>query len=433
MTDTLAETNHTRRAGPPRSILVFVLNYDDLLRDDSVVIPVDHTLHVGRGDVIAVTRHGQDLMLPDRRASSQHARIERKGTAFVLTDLGSRNGTRVNGHPVKTHRLVDRDMIEIGRSLFVYRTAPSESVEPVLSRAHQLGPTVTHNLESAALAIALARIAPTTEPVLVLAETGAGKEVVCSAIHALSGRRGPLRAVDCGAIPESLFESTLFGHRKGAFTGAAETRTGEIAASSGGTLFLDEVGNLPASAQAKLLRVLETATVTPVGGDRPLRVDLRCVAATNVDVFAEDAGFRADLVRRLAGWIARIPPLRERTEDLGTLTAHLLREVGVDAAAIRPEAARILFTSGFPGNVRELRAALRSATLLADDRPIDVEHLPVPSVGAPEAITDEQALHSALTQANGNVSAAARAMGTHPRQIYRWIDKYGLELEQFRP
>jgi len=431
VTGTLAETAPDREARPPRPLLVYVLNYDDLLRDDGAVFGLDRTLSIGRGEVDRVTLRGSQLAIPDPRASSEHVRLERRGGGFVVVDLGSRNGTRVNGQPAQSHRLLDRDLIEIGRSLFVYREVADELADAMLARDHRLGPTVTRSPETIALVRDLDRIAPTKEPVLVLAETGAGKEIVCGELHARSGRRGPLRAVDCGAIPESLFESTLFGHRKGAFTGAAETRTGEIVRSSGGTLFLDEVGNLPASAQAKLLRVLETAEVTPVGGDRPRRVDLRCVAATNADLFATATAFREDLVRRLAGWIARIPPLRERREDLGALSAHLLRDAGVSRASIRPEAARALFTGRFPGNIRELRAVLRSAALLAGDGPIELSHLPPGEVEAAPP-SDRDALAAALTAARGNVSAAARSLGTHPRQVYRWVDKYGLDLEHYR-
>jgi DNA-binding NtrC family response regulator len=299
----------------------------------------------------------------------------------------------------------------------------------------------------------LERIAPSREPILILAETGAGKEVTAAAIHAWSGREGALCAVDCGAIPESLFESTFFGHRRGAFTGAADSRDGEIVRADGGTLFLDEVANMSAAAQAKLLRVIETGQVTAVGAADPRAVDVRWVAATNRDLVAEemvaDGRFRADLLRRLAGHVARIPPLRARREDLGVLTAHLLAEAGATNASIKVGAARALFGSSLPGNVRQLRTVLRAAHLLAGGHPIDMHHLGE-GLAAPGAVEPEESgpessparsrksapgadvVARALAAAGGNVVRAAASLGVHARQLYRWIEKYELDLDAYR-
>jgi len=435
MSGTVAETRPETRRQATRAVLVFVLNYDDLLADDGRVLPLDGTrsVEIGRADVPRVQFSSETtLAVPDARASGSHARLDRKGKAHTLTDLNSSNGTRVNGQIIRSHRLADGDLIEIGRSLFVYRVVDERLAETMLGPPVKLGPTVTRNPEMLVLVRDLTRMAASTEPILILAETGAGKEVVAQAAHDLSGRHGHFCAVDCGAIPENLFESTLFGHRKGAFTGADESRRGEISRSSGGTLFLDEVGNLVPSAQAKLLRVLETAEVTPVGAQRPERVDLRTVAATNVDLFDSEAGFREDLLRRLAGWTARVPPLRSRREDLGTLTAHLLRQSGAQRVSIRPEAGRRLFGGPFTGNIRELRTVLRSATLLAAGEPIDESHLPAEAEAPAAGMSEREALEHALTTSKGNVSGAARALGTHARQVYRWIERYELDIDAFR-
>jgi len=340
-----------------------------------------------------------------------------------------------------------------GPSQSLSRVSQTSTVPPVAS-LQTWAPAEQDRVPSTqvvALARDLARIGPSVEPVLVLAETGAGKEVVADALHRLSGRSGKFRAVDCGAVPENLFESTFFGHRKGAFTGAEEARTGEIALADRGTLFLDEVGNMSAAAQAKLLRVMETGKVTPVGAANAETVDVRWVAATNRDLFAEDGSFRQDLLRRLAGYTARLPPLRRRAEDLGVLTAHLLREAGIAKAAITPAAARALYASAFPGNIRQLRTSLRAAALLAADKAIDLAHLPATGGGAgagsdaaePSERGDSAAkkrvkaptaaeLEAVLAAAGGNVVRAAEQLGTHPRQLYRWLERYAISLDKYR-
>lgn len=427
--ETLGEPSGLDEARLP--VMIYLLSYEDLLADDSVAIPLGRTVAVGRS---ANGRVGlQDdggIGIPDRWASGRHASLERRGEHHVVTDLGSRNGTRVNGALVSEHRLVDGDLLEVGHALFLYRRVPASWLDAVLAGQTRLGPTRTLSPVVLALATALDRIAPSPEPVIVLAETGAGKEVVAQAVHRLSGRSGPFRAVDCGAVPEDLFESTLFGHRRGAFTGALEHRVGEVQLSDGGTLFLDEVGNLSPASQAKLLRVIETHQVMAVGAQRPDAVDLRCVAATNRDLF-DGEGFREDLLRRLAGFVAVVPPLRDRREDLGTLTAHVLRQAGAMKARITPAAARRLFGGSFPGNIRELRATLRTATLLAAGEPIGEDHLPA-ARSAPVVGSERERVVAALTEHGGNVSAAARALNTHARQLRRWIARYGIDLDAYR-
>ncbi len=444
-------------------VLCYVLSYDDLARDDAWSVPVEDgvTLTIGRDDDAVVpgppTSGGeQRIGLGDRWASSKHASLEVLDGGGLLSDLGSRNGTWVNGEKIAQRIVQDRDLVEIGRSLFVVRRVRADLAERARQRDRRLGPTRTLSPEVARLVDDLGRIARSRDPVLVLAETGAGKESLAETVHELSGRKGPLVRVDAGAIPESLFESTFLGHRKGAFTGADAPRTGVIAQADRGTLFLDEVGNLPPPAQAKLLRAIETGLVTPVGANEPDKVDVRWIAATNRDLFG-DAGFRADLLRRLAGYVARVPPLRDRREDLGTIAAHVLREADARKAEITTAAARRLLHGPLPGNVRQLRAALRSAVLLAGGAPIDVEHIPEdlrgdadgyvasvrpgslppgpngppPGGGKARRPTAEE-LTRVLADAHGNVVHAAEHLGTHPRQVYRWIERYGLDLEALR-
>ncbi len=431
-------------------VLTYVLGYDDLLRADARAFVLDGPRPVligraGEGEEVGLASP-TELRVPDRWLSGTHCLIDRRGGDDVLVDQGSRNGTRVHGKAISEWRLQDGDRIEAGHSLFVYRRVPRSRAALVRGSldARQLGPTASLCPEVIALARDLRRIGSSREPVLVLAETGAGKEIVARAVHEFSARRGELRAVDCGAIPENLFESTFFGHRKGAFTGADADRAGELQRSDGGTLFLDEVGNLGEAAQAKLLRVVETGQVTPVGASRADRVDLRCVAATNRQLFGDASGFRQDLLHRLAGYVAQLPPLRHRREDLGLLTAHILREAGVGQASISAAAARLLYNSGFGGNIRQLRTALRSAALLAGDERIEIHHLP-DTLREPEEVLessvrrepaprrpDRETVERALAAHGGNVTAAARELQTHARQIYRWVERYGIDLDSLR-
>ena len=446
MLETLKDSRDDRRA--ECSVLVYLLSYGDLLARASAafVLGQRRPITIGRGeDAPAGFPAPTSFLLPDGWMSAEHALIDKRGDADILVDLDSSNGTRVNGHPISEQRLDDGDLIEVGHSLLVYRRIPEEATSWLLGSQpdFQLGPTRSLCVEVMALINDLTRIAPSAEPVLILAETGAGKELCARAIHEMSGRSGELRAVDCGAIPENLFESTFFGHRKGAFTGADDTRIGEIQRANHGTLFLDEVGNMSPASQAKLLRVIETGEVTPVGEAGAEKVDVRWVAATNRDLFEPEHSFRHDLLRRLAGYVARLPPLRARREDLGELTAHLLGEVGVASASISVEAARTLFAGSFPGNIRQLRSSLRSAALLAGDDPITTDDLPTeqPAAGAaatdqgravPADASDQGRIEVALAQAGGNVSKAARTLSTSARQLYRWIDKYRIDLDSFR-
>ena len=440
LTDETADT-----ADPVEHVLTYVLAYDDLASDltRTVRLPITSgELVIGRapeGAPFALA--GGVLQVPDRWMSGTHATLVLQNGRATLRDAGSRNGTYVDGERISTRALRDGSLIELGHSIVCYRTVPASRVAALeAAAALRLGPTRTACPEVAALLVDLSRIAPSTESVLVLGETGAGKEIVAETIHRASGRSGKLVSLDCGAIPDSLFESTLFGHKRGAFTGAEEARTGEIARAHGGTLFLDEVGNLTPAAQAKLLRALETRQITPLGAADPISVDVRWVAATNRELFTDDS-FRADLLRRLAGYVARVPPLRARREDIGILTAHVFCELGRAKAAIASAAARTLFSSEFPGNIRELRSMLRSAALLAGDGPITAAHLPAivaaPVSREPSRPTETRKpsaaeIEQALAAAGGNVVHAAHALGTSARQLYRWMEKYEIAIDSYR-
>ncbi len=208
----------------------------------------------------------------------------------------------------------------------------------------------------------LDRLAASSLSLLLLGETGTGKEVIARAVHARSGRPGPFIAVNCGALPKELVESSLFGHVRGSFSGAVRDEVGFVRAANAGTLFLDEVGDLPLAAQSALLRVLQESEVNPIGSNQPVRVDVRILAATNrpLDRMIEESVFRGDLYARLAGFIAKLPPLRERKADLGQLAAAWIADGRLPEVRFRREAIERLLEHEWPFNVRELLQALQA-------------------------------------------------------------------------
>ena len=275
------------------------------------------------------------LSVPDERMSALHARLRRVLGRWVVEDAGSKNGLRVQGSQQRRAVLNPGDVIECGQSFLVFEEHPAVAESPLLPPgAAELGCQSFHPDLLAAWS-ALARVAPTRVPVMLQGETGTGKELAARALHVWSGRTGPFVAVNCGALPEQLAESELFGVRRGAFTGAVEDRPGLLRASSGGTMLLDEVGELPPGLQVKLLRVLQENEVQPVGAAQPIRVDLRVVTATHRDLaeLVEEGAFRSDLFARLTGLEVELPPLRDRRADLGLLIPVLLQRAGASPDA----------------------------------------------------------------------------------------------------
>jgi two-component system nitrogen regulation response regulator GlnG len=305
------------------------------------------------------------------------------------------------------------------------------------------------------------QVADSPLTVLVDGETGTGKELVARAIHELSARsEKPFVAVDCGAIPETLIESELFGYEKGAFTGAHQRKAGQFQLAEGGSLFLDEIVNLPLPTQAKLLRVLQERQVQPLGSKQPVRVDVRIIAASNISLEQEvRAGrFRQDVYYRLNEFAITLPPLRER-DDILELANELLQEAGAELGrpcrTISGEAAQALLRYRWPGNVRELRNVIRRAILLASDV-IEPEHLsvmpvdpismtfcsqsvPASSSSSLKEIADaaateaeERAIRRVLQTTGGNKSEAARLLRTDYKTLHIKIKQYGIDARQFR-
>jgi len=293
-----------------------------------------------------------------------------------------------------------------------------------------------------AVAEQIRKVAATNATVLLLGESGTGKEVAARAVHAESPRSaGPFVAVSCAAITETLLESEIFGHEKGAFTGATEARRGRFELADGGTLFLDEVGELAPGLQSKLLRVLEERKFERVGGSRTISVDVRLVAATNRDLAAEmQAGrFRADLYHRLAVFPIRLPPLRERRKDIIPLAEHLLVRIGEDLGrrglSLSAAARAALLARDWPGNVRELRNVLERAAILTDGKQLEAEYLgaftaaaPIAAAGPAGTLRDSEraTIAAALAATGGHRKQAAERLGIGERTLYDKIKEYGL-------
>ena len=294
------------------------------------------------------------------------------------------------------------------------------------------------------------RVAAGDSRVSILGETGTGKELVARAVHEQSKRRnGPFVTLNCAAVPQELIESELFGHEKGAFTGAASRHAGKFEQADGGTLFLDEIGDMPVVMQAKLLRVLEEGEVERVGGSRPIRVDVRVVVAThqNLEEQVRAGAFRQDLYHRIYVFPIVLPPLRERPGDVVVLSAHLARQVseqnGWKPKAFTPEAVRALEGYTWPGNVRELRNSIERLLLLADGEvDLDTVRLVLPAPRAPlpasgtlaarvEAFEKETIL-AELARHTYNMAETARALGLERSHLYKKCAQLGVEVEKLR-
>jgi DNA-binding NtrC family response regulator len=401
--------------------------------------------------VVVGTEPTCDVVLTDPFVSRRHCSIAPHPQGFAVADLGSRNGTLIDGVAVGKVVAPPGASLRIGKTL-VQMVPADEVVDIPPSKADRFGGLYGGSMPMRQVFAILERAAKSNAPVLFLGESGTGKELMARGVHDASPRKnGPFVVFDCGASTETLIESDLFGHVKGAFTGAAGDRVGAFAAADGGTLFLDEIGDLPVGLQPKLLRMLEAGEVVPLGGRKSERYDVRVVAATHRDVFAEVArgGFRGDLYYRLAVVEVHVPPLRQRVGDLPRLIKMFLERAGATqlAGEVGGEALERLERYHWPGNVRELRNVITRAVALSgpDD---DFQSLPFvlrPTTAAPEdalAFRADRPFHEAkdalvarfereylsdlLQRASGNVSQAARIAGLERKFLYKLLERAGL-------
>jgi transcriptional regulator with GAF, ATPase, and Fis domain len=369
------------------------------------------------------------LSIKDERMSKSHFLVVSPKADFECADVGSTNGTFVDGLGGHSARLVHGTVIRAGNTLFVVSfTDPVRAVSDAASR-----------------------LAPTDFPILLQGETGTGKELLARAIHAKSGRSGPLVPLNCAALSRELLPAELFGHARGAFSGAATSRPGLFRSAEGGTLFLDEIGDLPLELQPAFLRVLEERKVRPVGADHEIAVDARVLAATHVDLgqAVVEGAFRSDLYARLAHVVLRLPPLRERRAELLSLAAELAPGI-----AFSTNAAEALLLWHWPRNIRELGAVLEVVQLLGQKQGIvrlsDLrDQLPhavnrvrnrqapgaLTAAGRPEphpSLERRQKLLDLFEAHQGNVSKIAAELGKPRAQVYRWLKAAGLDVSELR-
>jgi DNA-binding NtrC family response regulator len=389
------------------------------------------------------------VVLTDPAVSGRHLSVVPRAQGFEVTDLGSRNGTFLDGIAVTSATVPLGSVLLVGTSLV--QLLPGEervAIEPSAAEAfgglHGRSPLMRD-----AFAL-LERAAASEASVLLTGESGTGKELAARALHEHSRRQsGPFVVFDCGAATETLVESDLFGHLRGAFTGAVAERPGAFARAHQGTLFLDEIGDLPMALQPKLLRLLETGTVTPLGGTHSERFDVRVVAATHRDLWEETAHgtFRADLYFRLAVVEVQLPPLRRRPEDIPALVRLFLQHHGVKEEGLEGPNLDALLAYSWPGNVRELRNVVARAAALArpgarfGEMPILLRGPGATAEAAPLGRAD-RSYHDAKAELldrferdylrdlcarhGDNLSEAARRAGLERKYLYRLLEKHGL-------
>jgi DNA-binding NtrC family response regulator len=337
-----------------------------------------------------------DVRLTDPEVSRRHAAIERIGDSLRITDLSSTNGTWVDRVKVFEAELRGGEFVRIGQTLFTFEVVAATGQAPqALPDVARFGRVVGASREMRRLYPLCARLAQASVPVIIEGETGTGKEVLAESLHEEGPRaKGPFVVFDCTAVPPSLVEAELFGHERGAFTGATNTRKGVFEQAHGGTLLIDEVGDLDLLLQPKLLRAMERLEVRRIGGDRWVHVDVRIVSATRRDLDHEvQAGrFRDDLFHRLAVARIELPPLRHRVGDVPFLVEHFWRQMGGDPSAIPPDLMTRWADSSWPGNIRELRNTVARQLALGDLANFSFEEPPpAPRAKAPttQPVLDE--------------------------------------------
>ncbi len=432
------------------------------------------------------------VCVPEQAVSRHHARIAYTNRRWVLTDLRSRNGTMVNGSFITEMPLEHGHEIRVGDAIFKFVESGAERYVHYRLDGNVAGERLAKSTRELVggcqmdnIAADIERIGPTELSCVIMGETGTGKEVVARELHRASNRKASFQAINCAAIPHNLLESELFGYRRGAFSGADRDKPGLIKLADGGTLFLDEIGDMPLEAQAKLLRVLQSREVFPLGATTPEHVDIRVICATHRDLYqyVSASKFRGDLFARLNEHAVKLPPLRARKEDIFQLGRSFAVKYGAPGLEFTFSFLVALLHYDWPFNVRELESCIKRGVALADGTPLDTRQLPdaiaehmrgygvrdrvagtsmlpppledadlrdgkgiaIPARGdvpkppgvptpvrrGPVTPTEEE-LRELLTRHRGNVAAVGRELGKERMQVHRWLKKYDIRLEDYR-
>lgn len=408
------------------------------------------------GDEVLLGRNARSGFVgafDDHSVSRQHCRILRRANTITVVDLGSRNGTTLNGRSIVEAEIQRGDVIGIGDVLVYFDHALPLAEPPKHPSLLGISPAIQELLDNIRL------VAQRTTSVMIVGETGTGKELVAQEVHRCSGRSGNMVPINCGGTSDTLLASELFGHVRGAFTGADRGRKGLIETARGGTLFLDELIDASAGLQVSLLRLLEGGEYRAVGSDQAMSSDARIVAAAQprIEEQVREGHFRRDLWTRVARWIIRIPPLRDRRADIPLLAHHFARKYADKPVTLSLACLVALMRHDWPGNVRELAAIIERMVVASEGA--DVLELPPwleqelgtaatapPSIGAPASIPagedverlrrvaslSREDIEDALRRARGNVQAAAEALGVGRRTLYRRFEVMGISPHEYR-
>jgi two-component system response regulator GlrR len=433
--------------GPQKRALLLISSFGERL---TAPLPERGALTIGRGrgtQLVPASAPDETVAvsLPDGLLSRKHLRIARTPRGYEIEDLGSRNGTFLDGRRLdKPTRLSEGCIILFGGHVAVFRLVFDAELEALAREAEApFGPVPTF---SPALALTFARLrklARTESELLLVGETGVGKEVCARAIHRASGRSGPFVAINCASLPAPLVESELFGYVAGAHSTATGSKAGLVESAQGGTLLLDELGDMPSELQVKIFRFLQDRTYSPLGSTKIRRLDVRVIAATaRLATGGGPGALRGDLVARLGAEPIAISPLRRRPEEIPSLMAHFgegtVREV-------EPAALRAMCLYGWPLNIRELEKTIANAVAMTTGGHLRLDHLPSAIRGAlergapiearrrePRVAPDRIALEQLLRQHEGNVASVARTLDRKWNVVWRWLVKHKLKPEKFR-
>ncbi len=420
---------------PTQTMVFRGLNAVELL-DVRVKAPKgEHRLALG--EVVIGSDTSCDVVVEDGAVSRRHCAVQLDEAGVRVRDLGSKNGTRLSGARIVEALWEPGQVLQLGSTKLTLELGPQPTEVP-LATSNRFGSVLGSGVAMRALFAVLERAVKTDTTILITGETGTGKDLVARSLHDLGARREhPFVVCDCGALAPDVVEAELFGHTRGAFSGAAEARAGLFQAAHKGTLFLDEVGELPPELQPKLLRALETRKVRPVGSTSEVPIDVRVLAATHRDLrgAVKKGAFREDLFFRLSVLEVRVPPLRERRDDVPMLVEELLAQQTpkLGLADLPPNALKLLQAYTWPGNVRELRNVVERLVVTRElsglGQAAGAETLRPWHDARGDAIARFEAeyVQRALLQTGGNIAAAARALGVSRQLVHQLVTRYGLE------